>query len=659
MTMPRATLIGLGLLGLTHAAAHAAGPAHPLDPLSADELERGRAILDEAGYVTPDTRFPTFTLHEPDKADVRGWSTGEPIERRAFAVLKQGPATHEALVDLDAGEVTDYREVPGVQPNILLEEWEGALNATVADPRWQEAMRKRGYESFDTLFCAPLSTGWFGEDDEPYGDARTLKVPCFDTAGAENHLWGRPIEGLYAVVDSNLGRVIDVVDNGIVPVPEEAPRYGAGDLPDGREALKPVEIVSPEGANFTRDGHLVDWQGWRFHVRMDRRVGPVLSTVSFDDAGERRDVLYQMTMAEMFVPYMDPDDGWYFRSYMDIGEYGFGLLASQLRPGTDCPEDAEYLNATIADDMGAPFEAERVMCVFERNTGSPGWRHAELIDGTYEGRPEVELVVRTIPTVGNYDYVVDYVFKQRGQIETMVGATGIDASKGVETTRMDQPTAERDTRHGELAAPNVVAVYHDHYISFRIDLDVDGTDNTFVHGKIEASAPESGARGSIWTLNETERTEEGAIHGHGPDVWAVVNPNVETALGHHPGYQIEPGHGAVSVLDPSDRAQARAAFSSAPLWLTTYESDELYAAGDYPNRSRGGEGLPEFVDGDATVNEDLVVWYTVGFHHVTRTEDWPVLPTKWHNFLLRPYNFFERNPALDVPAEFATTADAG
>ena len=87
-----------------------------------------------------------------------------------------------------------------------------------------------------------------------------------------------------------------------------------------------------------------------------------------------------------------------------------------------------------------------------------------------------------------------------------------------------------------------------------------------------------------------------------------------------------------------------------PLWVTRYDPGELFASGVYPNQNRTVEGLPNFVaDGAPIANQDLVLWYTVGFRHQTRAEDWPVMPVLWHSFKLRPFNFFDRNPGLDVP----------
>ena len=154
----------------------------------------------------------------------------------------------------------------------------------------------------------------------------------------------------------------------------------------------------------------------------------------------------------MFVPYMDPAATWSFRSYMDIGEYGFGLLATQLRPGQDCPAGATFLDLTIADARGEPVALKGVVCLFERPSGDPLWRHDEAFNGTFEMRANTELVVRMAPVVGNYDYLVDYVFDRAGDIDVRLGAYGIDETKGVASSTLADPTAAADTAYGTLVA---------------------------------------------------------------------------------------------------------------------------------------------------------------------------------------------------------------
>jgi len=625
--------------------------AHPLDGLSGEEITTAVKLLRDSGRAGLEARFPSITLIEPTKAEVEDGIADSAPPRRVLVVVRSGRVVHEAKVNLSQRRVESWTARPGVQPNILAGEWEAARQLVRADPRWQAGMRARGYKSFEGIFCDALSVGYFGEGAD--SGRRLVKTPCYDARNT-NNVYARPIEGLVALVDLDALEVIEVADTGPVTITASPASLGEGAQASLRRPLRPVVMSSPAGANYRIDGGAVSWDNWTFQLRFERRVGPVLSLVSYNDHGRPRSVLYQGHLSEMFVPYMDPDPGWSYRSYMDVGEYGFGSLATELVEGVDCPAGATFISPTLPGDDGQAYVAKNAMCAFERNTGTPLWRRSEVVTGSYEGRPAVEFVLRTIPAVGNYDYIYDWVFTQSGEIRVEVGATGVAAAKGVSTQRVD--AAGADTAHGALVAPNLVATYHDHFLSFRFDLDVDGARNSFVRERlIETETPEGNPRRSIWTRQPIAGGKEAALEsGHAPEIWRVSNPDVTTELGYNPSYEIVADHSAVSLLKADDWPQRRAAFSAHALWVTAFDADQRYAAGFYPNQSRGGEGLPEYVNGETTVSTDVVLWYTMGFHHVTRPEDWPVLPTLTHSVTLRPHGFFTENPAMDVPSKFSS-----
>jgi primary-amine oxidase len=631
-------------------AAAAEAPTHPLDALTAAEIDRTVALLRSARRVTDETRYPTISLVENAKAAVLAWRPGQPFERRARATFIEKRRLFEATVNLTSGRVESVTEVKDRQPMILFEEFLGASETVKKDPRWQAAMRKRGYTSYDQIICAPLTVG--PVIDAKYKGLRLLNVPCFDKAGGVNNIYGRPIENVLSVVDVQAGKVLEVIDLGVVPVPTDVPSHAYDPARASRQRGKPVQIVSPQGDNFSLNGSVVDWDKWSFHLRVDKRVGPVISRVAYRDGDELRQVAYQMNTSEMFVPYMDPRETWAYRAYMDIGEYGFGALSSPLKPGSDCPVNAKFLDATLSDDHGKPLTLKNVVCVFERDTGDPLWRHYEFFTESHESRPNVELVVRMAPEVGNYDYLLDFVFNRRGEIEVRVGAYGIDATKAVAAKTMADRTAKDDTAYGTLIAPNLVGVNHDHFMSFRVDVDVDGQNNRLVVDRFATRPVENNPlRRSLWQVESSVVEAERAFEPMHESAWfRVESDKRRNAMANPTSYQLSPGHSDLSILASDEPQQQRASFSSAPIWVTRYDPEEAFAAGVYPNQNRTVEGLPVFIqDKEPIRNEDLVLWYTIGFRHQTRAEDWPVMPGLWHSFKLRPFNFFDRNPGLDVP----------
>jgi primary-amine oxidase len=132
--------------------------------------------------------------------------------------------------------------------------------------------------------------------------------------------------------------------------------------------------------------------------------------------------------------------------------------------------------------------------------------------------------------------------------------------------------------------------------------------------------------------------------------WKIVNPRVKNALGQPVGFTLLPGENAVPFAAPDSWIRRRAGFLNAPFWVTPYQANEIYAAGDYPNQNKGGDGLVKWTAGNRSIDgKDLVVWYTMGITHNPRPEDWPVMPVHEAGFKLVPTGFFARNPALDLP----------
>jgi primary-amine oxidase len=639
----RAILAALALLSA------APVTAHPMDGLTAPELTRAIGVLRAGGQLTTG-KVATVTLIEPPKTDVLAWMPGHALPRRALVRALQDARAYEGEVDLDTRRVVRWAAVPGRQPSFMLGELLGSIEVVKADASWRTAMARRGYTDFSHILCNPLAVGYV--PDPALRARRLMNVPCFDATGARNNTFARPIEGLMALVDLNARRVVRLIDLGVVPVPPTMPQHDYASQDHYRRPMRAVVMAEPQGDNIRITGGEIAWDNWRFHLRLDRRVGPVASLIRWDDHGRLRPIAYQIAPSEMFVPYMDPAPTWSFKSYLDAGEYGLGLEASPLQPGRDCPTTAHFIDAVFTDDDGKPVPIARASCVFERNIGDPAWRHQDPFTGDEESRPGVDLVVRSIAVIGNYDYILDYVFTQTGEIEVRVGATGIDAVKGVRAQSMRDPTAAADSAVGTLVAPGLVAVSHEHYVNFRLDLDVDGTANRAVLDRIEPQRIATPGRRSLWRVRSEPLTRAGPLHLM-EGLLRIESADQPGPLGHHPSYELLAGHAATSLMDADDPVAARAGFTTASTWLTAYNPVQLHAAGEWPNQSGPGEGLPAWVRATPVLGPDLVVWQTIGFRHITRTEDWPIMPTLWHSFRLRPHNFFRQNPAMDIPPDFA------
>jgi primary-amine oxidase len=629
---------------------------HPLDPLSFQEYWAVLEVLQGAGRVNADTRFSIVNLRQPEKITVWRWSRGSDFPRQAFAVVRQGAEAYEAVVDVKQRRLVSWTRLEGVQPNWLDEEFKAMEKEVKSHPDFLAALKKRGIADVTFLRCLALPPGYFGTDEQR--GRRIGHVQCSDTRGVRN-TYPRQITGLTAVVDLNAKQVLRVVDEGAVPVTKAVADYDSASIGPPRDVPSPMRIDQPLGPGFRLDGHIVEWQKWRFHVRADQRVGTVVSTVTYGDRDTPRQVLYEGHLSEIFVPYMDPAFDWYRRNFLDAGEFSAGGLLKPLVRGMDCPDGATYLDGLVADDEGRPKAVPNVMCLFEREAGDMSWRH---FSEEPESRRKRDLVVRSAAVLGNYDYVFDWSFQQDGTIRVAVGSTGIAEVKSTALARADAPrstnggsVADTADTYGRFVDQNLIAVNHDHYFNFRLDVDVDGPTNTFVADRlVTKTLPAENPRRSVWVREPTTpRTESEAmlhVDMQRPAFWRVLSATRRNHVGYPTSYQLMPGMAINTLLTPDDYPRRRAGFIDHQLWVTPYRAEERYAAGDYPTLSTPGQGLPTWTKANRPLEQsDVVLWYTTGMHHVVRAEDWPVMPVLWHSFELRPFDFFDRNPALDLP----------
>uniref|UniRef100_A0A0A0KR49 Amine oxidase n=1 Tax=Cucumis sativus TaxID=3659 RepID=A0A0A0KR49_CUCSA len=579
-------------------------PHHPLDPLTVQEINKVRDIL--SSYEPFSNSFPTIhslALEEPDKSLVLSWEFGNPLPPRRAAVIGiLYEQVHVLSVDLELHRVIRHTANPtSGYPMITMEELLSALDVALANSNVQKSIHARGVKLKDVRFLSP-SPGWFGKEEE---GRRIVKLQFYSIQGTSNY-YMRPIEGLTVTVDLNKQEVVKVADTGKgIPIPRSTNteyQYNGETEPPEIKKINPISIEQPKGPSFTvENGYIVKWGNWEFHIKPDQRAGMVISR------------------AMLYVPYMDFDEHWYFKTYMDAGEYGLGLLSTSLVPLNDCPRNSYYMDA-----------------------------------GRGEARQKVTLVARMVSTVGNYDYIIDWEFQTDGLIRVEVGLSGMLMIKATP----NEYAVNKDNEGFEpLVSENAIGVVHDHYITFYLDMDVDGVNNSFVNidlvkeEQVDNKSPKSTPRKSIYKpYKKVAKMEDEAkiiLSLVDPSEFHVVNPSKLSRLGNPSGYKIVPTATAASLLDLDDPPQIRSAFTNNQIWVTPYKKNEQWAGGFLTYQGRGDDTLATWSQRNRPIeNRDIVLWYTLGFHHVPCQEDFPVMPTVSSSFDLKPVNFFDRNPIL-------------
>ena len=620
---------------------------HPLDPLSAPEIERAIALVRAADRLSARARFTLVWLSEPPKDLVRSFADGDPVPREVqMTVLdKEVERVYRIRVSVSDEEILSWEEVAGVQPPVFGEEWDEAEAAAKADPKFIEGCKKRGIDDLTHVFVDPVSAGNFGVPEE-VGRRLVRGVAYWREDGTDNG-YAYPIEGLNPIIDLNTGEVLELWDSGAIPMPTTHGRFDLESVGGARDGVKPLEITQPDGPSFTLEGNRLEWQKWSLRAQLMPREGLVLHDIQYDG----RPVIYRAGLSEMVVPYGDPAQAHFWKAVFDAGEYGLGQLANSLRLGCDCLGEIRYLDTVLSDEFGEPFTIENAICIHEEDFGI-AWKHFDARSEETEVRRLRRLVVSFICTVGNYDYGFFWYLYNDGTIEFEVKATGIMQTSALE------PGTEGDYVHGTHIAPGLGAMNHQHIFSVRLDMAVDGDRNSVYEVNVERDPvseqnPHGQAMRARETLISSEKDAARDVCVETGRYWKVVNAGVENALGHPTAYKLLPGVQDALLCDPDSPMARRGGFAAHHLWVTQFDEAEIYAAGDFPNQSdpaAAPHGLPRWQEQDRGLeNEDVVLWYTICHTHVPRPEDWPMTMVERSGFSLKPQGFFASTPALDLP----------
>jgi len=615
--------------------------------LTIDEIKLAVDILRKHENVTSTTRFVSVQLKEPQKQfvhDFKGHDESTTIHRQACAVLfdNKKNSCYEATLSLTDEEILTFEHIPGVQPTMTVDEQVECEQAVLHSAEFHQLVKKYyGIDDMSLIMCDIWSAGYYGEEEER--TKRLARPLCFVRSDPTDNGYTRPIEGLRPVVDLNEMKVIRVEEYNHYPLPHVTCNYDGDRVANVRTDILPLEIVQPQGPSFQVDGNQVTWQKWQFVIGFSMREALTLHHVRY----ENRSILYRASLTEMVVPYADPSPQQARKNAFDVGEYGLGCCTNSLELGCDCLGQIKYFDANLCTSRGEPFLIKNAVCLHEEDAGVL-WKHTDRRLCIPEVRRSRRLVISSIATVENYEYAFYWYLYQDGNIQFEVKMTGI-LSLGALPPGAKSP-------YGTLVAHQLYAPYHQHFFNVRLDLAIDGVNNTAY--QLDVMADEEGPNNPFHnafqvkkTRLEHEKQARANLNLETARTWKIVNENVLNSLDEPVGYRFMPGDNCVPFAPRTAWWRKRAAFVNNHVWITPYNDNERFAGGVYPNQSQGDKDtLWHWTENDRSIdNQDIVLWYTFGHTHIPRPEDYPVMPVACIGFMLKPNGFFELNPANDLP----------
>ncbi|KIX96358.1 uncharacterized protein Z520_08136 [Fonsecaea multimorphosa CBS 102226] len=427
-----------------------------------------------------------------------------------------------------------------------------------------------------------------------------------------------------------------------------------------RDDMPPPLSIQPYGPRYRLDRaqNYISWMGFSFYLSTSQITALSLFDIRY--AGAR--IIYQLGLQEALAHYAGSEPMQSGLEFLDTF-FGMGKMMFSLVPGLDCPGHAEYLDM-VYHRAGKMFTNRNAICIFEYTSDAPLQRHTSAFSATVSRN--TYLVVRSVSTVGNYDYTIDYIFYLDGSIEVKLRASGyIFGAFHAEPRSSSTPLTTRDTstnEYGYRVRPALHTSMHDHVVNFRADLDICGDANTVVRTVIEPlqrvydwDRPEvPGLRNTMHMVHNPITHETGLNWPRNAGEMYVVTAtgaNSTNKWGETRGYRILPGTGMgnpshLTIVNSTTLGKA-ALWSEADLWvLRNHPATEPGSAHHY-NALEPLDPLVDFskmvADNESVEGQDLVVYFNLGGHHVPTSQDIPntLMHTSASSVMFMPFNYFD------------------
>ncbi|KAF2009154.1 hypothetical protein BU24DRAFT_428676 [Aaosphaeria arxii CBS 175.79] len=651
---------------------------HPFDPLVPKEIEKAAQVV-RSKFAGQDINFRVITLKEPPKEEMIKFLDLEHAKQpfhnipariaRVEIVTKTtsgASALFELHIDLGHGSISKQQLLEGKHSYIDSSYMNDVEKACMANQEIQDEIKKLDLPAGASVIVEPwayatdgmndmskrITMCWFYLRLVEHQDANYYAYPIEICAEVSEELQVTRVYKLPCSPDERIHTESRPFDRRKIHSTTSS-EYHPDLRPSPRTTTKPYRVIQPDGPSFKTRGNLVEWEKWSFRVGFNYREGLTLHDIRYDD----RSLFYRLSLAEMFVPYGDPRVPYPRKAAFDLGNDGAGLNANNLKLGCDCLGTIKYFDGWHNTKSGEPLKLPNVICCHEQDDGIL-WKHTNFRTGNAVVTRSRILVLQTIITVSNYEYIFAFHFGQDASISYEVRATGI-----LSTVPMDFD--EKATiPYGTRVAPGVLAPYHQHIFCLRIDPSIDGQKNSVV---IEESEPmpfgDPNVHNPFGVGYQTK--SKYVAHEGGFDLdftknrtFKFVNEDKINPITNTPvGFKLMPFYSQMLLANKDSFHAKRSEYGQHAVWVTKYREDEFFPSGKYTMQSMGGEGIASAIKHRAASgkapsvrNEDVVIWHSFGSTHNPRIEDWPVMPSEKMMVALKPVNFFLGNPGLDIAA---------